>query len=328
MDLDRFLELAAESGVITADALQQAMSEFMADAGELPSKGSALVPFTDFLVSGNLLTRWQCEMLLAGRSREFLLGKFKFLKQIGNDGRKETFLAEDMSANRRVILSFGVEATDAAATVFQMRIVDPEESNSPSTNAYGAAANAPGFPARRIRHRRFQFGLGTLLVIMSALGIVLAIVAREVISVRHRSASRAWLLAQGASMAGDDWMEHGTERPSANSDLCCQRGDVSAAPSVLARLLGDRDVKQIWFPGLLDEENQGVFAAFPEATIFVESGDPTRGPYAAPPVKLATPPPSWTRLAWPCGMAALAVVVWMVSAKIRRQRAETTMSAK
>ncbi|HEY1601040.1 MAG TPA: hypothetical protein VGG64_15660 [Pirellulales bacterium] len=280
MDLDRFLELATESGVITADALQQALSEFTAAARARRSEGSPLAAFSDFLVSGNLLTRWQCDMLLAGRSKEFFLGKFKFLKQIGNDGLKETFLAEDMSANRRVILSFGVEATDAAATVFQMRVVDPEESITPATNVHS-------LPAQPVRHRRFQFGLGTLLVIMAVLGIVLAIVGREMISVRERSTARAWLLARGAWMAGDDWMERGTERPSANSDLCCQRGDVAAAPSAFAKLLGDRVVKQIWFPGLLDQENQAVFAAFPEATIYVASIDPTLGPYPVPPVKLA-----------------------------------------
>jgi hypothetical protein len=180
MDRDRFLELAAESGLLAADALHTAVSDFLRKSQSPASPLTDAANLGDYLVACELLTPWQREMLLAGRSKEFFLGKFKFLAQLGNDGRKESFLVEDMSANRRAILSFGVEPSDAAATVFEMTVVDEAGHAAPPT-AMRSICPSPTTDGSKLRIHRthlrwFQFGLGTMFwtMLIAALAILLA----------------------------------------------------------------------------------------------------------------------------------------------------------
>ncbi len=120
MDIDRFLQIAVTSGLLGADALRNALDEFMAGARAPASYGSDLVAFGDYLVCHGLLTRWQCQMLFDGRSSEFFLGNFRFLDRIGSDGGRESYLVDDMTTNRRMVLSFKLGPTDMAGTIYEI----------------------------------------------------------------------------------------------------------------------------------------------------------------------------------------------------------------
>src|SRR5207302_191136 len=77
------------------------------------------------LVERGLLTRFQAEMLLAGRTDGFVLGQYRILDQIGRGGMGRVFKAEHQTMNRVValkVLSGSLMRTDRAKQLFQREV--------------------------------------------------------------------------------------------------------------------------------------------------------------------------------------------------------------
>ncbi|RIK74892.1 MAG: serine/threonine protein kinase [Planctomycetota bacterium] len=55
-------------------------------------------------VEVGLLTDWQCEKLLAGKHKGFILGKYKLLRHLGKGGMSQVYLAEHMLMKRKVAI--------------------------------------------------------------------------------------------------------------------------------------------------------------------------------------------------------------------------------
>ncbi len=99
---ESFLDLVRRSRLVEKDRLDRFLVEFQEQNGEgLPERPEAIA---EALVEAELLTNWQSEKLLAGKHRGFILGKYKFLRQLGKGGMSTVYLAEHMLMHRKVAI--------------------------------------------------------------------------------------------------------------------------------------------------------------------------------------------------------------------------------
>jgi serine/threonine protein kinase len=99
--VEQFLELARKSGLVAETAL----------AGKLAALREAVTPsespqeWARALVEGGLLTRFQAEQLLLGKSRGFTLAnKYRLLEHLGSGGMGSVYLCEHLAMRRRVAI--------------------------------------------------------------------------------------------------------------------------------------------------------------------------------------------------------------------------------
>jgi serine/threonine-protein kinase len=92
-----FVDLVRRSKLIDEDRL----SLFL-DQADDPVGGSGVV--CSRLIEAGLLTPWQSEQLLSGKSQGFFLGKYKVLDKLGRGGMSSVFLAEHLEMGRRVAI--------------------------------------------------------------------------------------------------------------------------------------------------------------------------------------------------------------------------------
>jgi eukaryotic-like serine/threonine-protein kinase len=95
---EAFLELLEKSGLLPADQIAAAVARFA-----LPAEASARDLAIQFL-NGRLLTRYQAERLLEGKSRGFFIDQYKILEILGAGGMACLYLAEDQKTRERVAL--------------------------------------------------------------------------------------------------------------------------------------------------------------------------------------------------------------------------------
>jgi len=99
---ESFLDLVRRSQLVEKDRLETFLADFRKQHGEdLPERPEAI---SEALVEAELITEWQAEKLLAGKHRGFILGKYKFLRQLGKGGMSTVYLAEHMLMNRKVAI--------------------------------------------------------------------------------------------------------------------------------------------------------------------------------------------------------------------------------
>jgi eukaryotic-like serine/threonine-protein kinase len=96
IDRQRFLENIRRSGLLTAAELRSALQR-------LPETNRGKV-VARALVTWGLLTRFQAELLLAGRTSGFTLGQYRILDRIGAGGMGQVFKARHQTMNRLVAL--------------------------------------------------------------------------------------------------------------------------------------------------------------------------------------------------------------------------------
>ena len=114
VDRNAFLENVRRSGLLTADQFDD-LNDTLPD-----TERGRVVART--LVERALLTRFQAEQLLAGRTSGFLLGQYRILDQIGQGGMGRVFKAEHRTLGRLValkVLAPGLLKTERVQQLFR-----------------------------------------------------------------------------------------------------------------------------------------------------------------------------------------------------------------
>jgi len=117
IDRHTFLANLRESGLLPAQQLETAIDG-------LPETERARVVARTFVDRG-LITKFQAEMLLAGRTGGFILGQYRILDQLGRGGMGRVFKAEHQTMNRVValkVLAGHLVKTEKAQLMFQREV--------------------------------------------------------------------------------------------------------------------------------------------------------------------------------------------------------------
>ncbi|HJS09179.1 MAG TPA: serine/threonine protein kinase, partial [Pirellulales bacterium] len=94
ISVDKFLDVVRKSGLVEEDRLGAVLEE----VSPAPATGGGRDSQTlaQALIDRKLLTVWQCERLIEGRYKGFILGKYKLLGLLGTGGMSSVYLAEHM----------------------------------------------------------------------------------------------------------------------------------------------------------------------------------------------------------------------------------------
>ena len=117
MDRQTFLSNLRQSGLVTGEQMAKL-------AGRLPDSNRGQV-VARALIEQGLLTRFQAELLLAGKTSGFFLGQYRILDHLGRGGMGRVFKAEHMTMNRIVaikVLAAALTKTPKAQQMFQREV--------------------------------------------------------------------------------------------------------------------------------------------------------------------------------------------------------------
>lgn len=99
LSVKKFLEFVQRSQLIPEDQLKKSLLELKAqEDGVLPNDADRVAAH---LVSAELLTPWQVEKLMSGKSKGFFLGKYKLLGHLGTGGMSSVYLAQHVLMNQK-----------------------------------------------------------------------------------------------------------------------------------------------------------------------------------------------------------------------------------
>ena len=117
VDRQTFLANLRQSGLLEGQQLEDAL-------GRLPETNRGRLVARD-LVGRGLITKFQAEMLLAGRTSGFVLGQYRILDQLGQGGMGRVFKAVHQTMNRIValkVVTSSLVKTDQGRQLFQREV--------------------------------------------------------------------------------------------------------------------------------------------------------------------------------------------------------------
>lgn len=100
LSVETFVTVVRKSGLVDQERLNQAVTRHSL-SGDTEETAANLA---NFLVSENLITKWQADKLLQGKHRGYFLGKYKLLSLLGKGGMSSVYLAEHLLMRRQCAL--------------------------------------------------------------------------------------------------------------------------------------------------------------------------------------------------------------------------------
>ncbi|WP_417382241.1 FHA domain-containing serine/threonine-protein kinase [Gimesia sp.] len=97
-DIETFLNLLRESHLLSAEEVRTVIEQHELEKAASPKEAAQL------LVTAKVLTRYQGERLLSGRTRGFFIDRYKILEVLGFGGMGSLYLAEDKETRAPVAL--------------------------------------------------------------------------------------------------------------------------------------------------------------------------------------------------------------------------------
>jgi serine/threonine-protein kinase len=208
IDRQAFLANVRQSGLLTAEELARAEKE-------LPP-GDRARTAARTLVEKGLLTRFQAERLLVGRTAGFLLGQYRILDQVGRGGMGRVFKAEHRTLSRIValkVLAPDLLRTDRAQELFlrevraAARLVHPNIVTAYDANEIDGRfflvlefVDGPNLEQLVRRQGPLPIGIACDYVRQIANGLQCA----HVLGMVHRDIKPANILVQRRGLNGDD----------------------------------------------------------------------------------------------------------------------------
>ncbi len=99
LGVKKFLELVQRSELVPEERLRSSLHELKARQGDAqPVDADAVAAH---LVDADLLTAWQVEKLMNGKSKGFYLGKYKLLGHLGTGGMSRVYLAQHILMDQK-----------------------------------------------------------------------------------------------------------------------------------------------------------------------------------------------------------------------------------
>ena len=215
-----FLELLKQSELVSAETCDALAGEFADEVAE----GAEVLAKT--LVRRGLVSRFQAERLLTGRSRGFYYGPYKLLEIIGCGGMSRVFLAEHTETGERVALKALAERYEHDPGMFMRLKLESHVGNKVRhshvlhTQRLGDAAGAPFLVMEHVEGIELQelietggpvaFGQACDVIRQTAIGLQAAhqagIIHRDVkpANIIIDRAGRAKILDFGLALLGAD----------------------------------------------------------------------------------------------------------------------------
>lgn len=146
--VDAFFDAVRKSGLLSADQIDAARSRLAPESnGTFDAR-----QFATALVLDGLLTNFQAQQLLRGRSRHFVLDEFRILEPIRSGESNSLFLAEHATSGNRVAIEvFPSKGPDIHWKVRDWTPATPTGSPTPLPNELKVEPTAIGTPLGRPR---------------------------------------------------------------------------------------------------------------------------------------------------------------------------------
>jgi hypothetical protein len=103
VEIENFLSLILESGLVEVEDLNLASKDYFAEISIMGVEPS-FEAFCEFMITTRRLTEWQCNLLKEGQSQGFILDQFELLNDLGAEESSACYLAQEKNTKRRVKL--------------------------------------------------------------------------------------------------------------------------------------------------------------------------------------------------------------------------------